>query len=329
MLPQIQTVLCTVPWLPRQVDQLRDAFAPAEFVYCDSKDDGTIRKTLERAQVAVLAGDLDDRVLDAPHIAWVHCDHAGLTHSAKKEVFDRRLVVTGSAGRSGPALAQHAFHFALAFQHDMRTALADQAAHRWGDAVAFRERGSLWGQKLGILGFGYTGVEMARIGRAFGMHVTVLRRAAGSSSPDVDVMLSGEEGGSVQDLLGSDVVMIAAGLSDATYRLFGAAEFKRMKRSAIIINMGRGPIIDEPALIDALKSGEIAAVGLDVFDVEPLPENSPLWDMPNVLVTPHATPQMPDKTQRSINVVLANLESYRKGGKMVNQIDERDIYTKV
>jgi len=123
-------------------------------------------------------------------------------------------------------------------------------------------------------------------------------------------------------------VMLATSLSDATYHLFGANEFARMKKDAIIINMARGSVIDEAALIEALRAGKIAAAGLDVFETEPLPADSPLWDMPNVLLTPHSTPQMPDKTQRSINVVVENIARYRSGAPLLNAIDTRDLYTK-
>jgi phosphoglycerate dehydrogenase-like enzyme len=192
----------------------------------------------------------------------------------------------------------------------------------------FRERGALWGRRLGIVGFGYTGREMARIGRSLGMHVTVLRRISGASSPDVDVMLSTEAGDGLDLILESDIVMLAASLSDQTYHLFSTEQFCRMKKTSIIVNMARGSVIDEKALIEALKAGEIAGAGLDVFETEPLPAHSPLWDLPNVLVTPHSTPQMPDKTQRSINVIVENINHYREGLPMLNVIDERDLFTK-
>ncbi|KZP01863.1 hypothetical protein CALVIDRAFT_532606 [Calocera viscosa TUFC12733] len=326
--PEIRTVLSTLTWKPEEVDQIRRAFAPAEFVQCNKSDTAIIEATLQRAQAAILAGDLDDRVLKAPSLAWVHCDHAGLNHSARPEVFAKGLLVTGSAGRSGPALAQHGFWFALAFVYDVRNALDRQSKHIWGAVEEYRERRALWGLKLGVVGFGYTGKEMARLGRAFGMHVTVLRRTAGESSPDVDVMLSTDAGDGLDEIIQADIVMLATSLSDTTYHLFGANEFLRMKKDAIIINMARGSVIDETALIAALRTGEIAGAGLDTFEKEPLPADSPLWDMPNVLITPHATPQMPDKTQRSIDVIVKNIALYREGQPLLNAIQLRDLYTK-
>jgi phosphoglycerate dehydrogenase-like enzyme len=121
--------------------------------------------------------------------------------------------------------------------------------------------------------------------------------------------------------------MLATQLTDATYHMLSAAQFARMKRSAFIINMARGPLIDEAALIEALTSGRIGGAGLDVFDTEPLPADSPLWDAPNTIITPHATPSMPDKTQRSIDMIVENLARYRAGEPMLNAITRNDLFT--
>lgn len=141
-------------------------------------------------------------------------------------------------------------------------------------------------------------------------------------------MLSADQGDSPDRLLDeADVVMIAAQLTDATYHMFSTAEFARMKKSAFLINMARGPIIDQDALIRALYTREIAGAGLDVTDPEPLPAESALWDAPNVVITPHTTPRLPDRTQRSIDMIVENVRRYRAGEPMLNALTERDVYT--
>ena len=324
----IRTVLATVPFKPDEIAQLRRAFAPAEFIHCPATDDATIAKTLETADVAVLAGDLDDRHVAAPNLKWVHCDHSGLTRSARPDVFARGLIVTGSAGRSGPALAQHAFYFALALTFDAKRLLANQQAHIWRGIPGYTEKIGLPGKTLGVVGYGHTGVEMAALGKAFGMRVIVYTRGVPDKSPNVDKLLCTERGDGLDPLLAeSDVIMLATQLTDVTYHMFSTREFARMKKTAFIINMARGPVIDEAALLAALRSGGIAGAGLDVFDKEPLPAASPLWDEPNVIITPHATPGMPDKTQRSINMIIANIARYRAGEPMLNAITPKDVYT--
>ncbi|KAM5349145.1 hypothetical protein ACJ41O_008968 [Fusarium nematophilum] len=333
-LEQGHVVLSTVQWEPQEIDIIREAFKPAVVIQCHKDDDNAISGTLARAQVAVLAGDIGpDMLSNAPNLTWIHCDHAGLNKSARPEVFDRGLVVTSSAGRSAPALAHHAFFFALSLRYDSKSLLQRQMTRQWHQGRdELRLRGALWGQRLGILGFGNTGKEMASLGRAFGMHITVLRRrrqSGGSGLPAcVDVMLSTEAGDSVEGLLGCDVVMLAAGLTDQTHHLFGAAQFKQMGPSSVIINMGRGSLIDEGALVAALKAGEIAGAGLDVFEVEPLPEQSPLWELPNVLITPHSTPGMPDRTARSIHIICENIRRFRNYEPLLNTLEQDDVYTK-
>lgn len=326
---EIRSVLSTVLYRPEDVEQLRHAFAPAEFVHLHPGDNDGIEAALRHADVAVLPLDLDERFLSAPHLRWVHCDHSGLTRSARPETFERGLIVTGSAGRSAPALAQHGFFFALSLTFAARQLFEMQDAHLWRGIPDYHNRLALWGKTLGIVGFGHTGQAMAELGKAFGMRVIASRRKAGDSHPSVDVMLSTDAGDSLDPLiLESDVIMIAAALTDETYHLFSTEQFAAMKDGAYVINMARGPLIDQDALIEALRAGQIAGAGLDVTDPEPLPEDSPLWDMPNVVITPHMTPMLPDRTQRSIDLITENIARYRRGEPLLNMITPRDVFTK-
>lgn len=325
----ISTVLSTVPFSESEIEQLRTAFAPAEFVWCPSDDAETIATLLERADVAVLEGDLDDRFLAAPRLRWVHCDHSGLNKSARPEVFEKGLIVTGSAGRSAPALAQHGFYFALALTFEAQRLFEHQANHVWRGIDGYFWKEGLWGKTLGIVGFGHTGREMAALGKAFGMRVIVYRRSGETVPADVDLLLASDNGDSIDRLVTeSDVIMLATQLTDETFHLFDAQRFAQMKNTAFIINLARGAVIDTAALIDALVGGAIAGAGLDVFEQEPLPADSPLWDAPNLVLTPHMTPRMPDKTQRSIDTIVENIRRYRAGEPLLNAITPRDAFTR-
>ncbi len=326
----IGTVLVTVSYPDAQMQRLRQAFAPALFLQCDPKDDTAIRKALETADVAVSADELDDRFYSAPRLKWVHCDHAGLDQAARPEILDSGLIITGSAGRSSTALAQHAFYFALALTYDTRRLLADQDNHVWRGIPGYGLKLGLPGKTLGIVGLGNTGMEMAKLGRAFGMTVIAYGRSAPSAAQltSVDGFLCSDRGDTLAPLLDrADVIMLAAPLTDATRHMFSAPQFRRMKPSALIINMARGALIDEPALIAALEAGELAGAGLDVFETEPLPSDSPLWDAPNLLITPHVTPAQPDKIERSVDVIVANAANYRSGRPMVNRLTAKDVYS--
>lgn len=324
----IERVLCTLPFSHEFVDQVRSAVAPGEFIHCAPDDASAIEKALESVDVAIISGDLDERYITAPNLKWVHCNHSGLTKSARPEVFSKGLKVTGAAGRSAAALAQHGFYFALALTFDSRALFANQAAHIWRGIPNYGDRLGLAGKTLGIVGLGHTGREMALLGKAFHMRVVAYTRSVQSDQPNVDVLLCSERGETLDMLIDqADVIMLATQLTDDTYHMFSEREFRRMRNSAFIINMARGPVIDEAALIRALETKEIAGAGLDVFTHEPLPPDAPIWDAPNVIITPHMTPALPDRTQRSIDMIVENIGRYRSGQPLLNALTEKDVFT--
>jgi phosphoglycerate dehydrogenase-like enzyme len=323
----IKRVLCTLKFEPTDIEQVRKGFAPADFIQCRPDDADGIGRALEVVDVAVISGDLDERHVRAPHLKWIHCDHSGLTKSARPEIFEKGIIVTGSAGRSAAALAQHGFYFALALTFDARGLIANQEAHVWRGIPGYEKRLGLAGKTLGIVGLGHTGREMALIGKALQMKVIAYTRSVQPDRPEIDQLLCADRGDTVDLLIEkSDVIMLSTQLTDDTYHMFSRREFERMKRSAIIINMARGSVIDESALVDALRSGTISGAGLDVFEQEPLPKDSPLWDASNVLITPHMTPALPDRTQRSIDMIVTNAERYRTGRPLLNALTQRDVF---
>lgn len=324
----IDTVLVTVQYPPAHMERLRSIFSGSKFIHIGRHNADRFADALKEADAAVLYGDLDERFLDAPRLRWVHCDHAGLNRSARLEVFERGLIVTSSAGRSAPVLAEHVLFFALALSYRFPLFYEAQKAHQWGVPGSEQLRG-LYGKTIGILGMGHTGKELAVRAKAFGMQVLGYRRSVTAPPPGVDKLYCMERGDSLDELLReSDIVAIVLPLSDTTHRLIGERELKIMKNSALLINLGRGAIIDEEALVRALHEGEIAGAGLDTFTTEPLPKDSPLWDAPNTLITPHCTPAVPDRTARSLGIIAENARRYRAGEPLINQLTVKDMYTK-
>jgi len=126
----------------------------------------------------------------------------------------------------------------------------------------------------------------------------------------------------------SDFLVLCCHLSDETYHMLGVKQFAMMKNTTVLINMARGGVVDEKALYQALKDRIIAGAGCDVFDQEPLPSDSPLWDLPNIMITPHMTPRVPSISDSALNILLDNVERYKKGEPIRNRLSERDMYTK-
>lgn len=327
---KIEKVLSTVMFDEVHVKKLREIFEPAEFIHLKVNDTDGIAEALKTVDVAVLGTDRDERVLNAPKIKWIHYDHAGLDRIARPEILERDLIVTGSAGRSAPALAEHALYFMLSFTFAFPVFYKAQLEHKFITDLKFRESlRCLFGRTIGIIGMGNTGKELAIRAKAFGMNVLGYKRNKDDVPPGVDKLYCKESGDSIDDLLRlSDFVVLALSLSNETYHLISERELNLMKSSAYLINIARGAIIDESALLHALNKGLIAGAGLDTFEQEPLPADNPLWDAPNVIITPHVTPQVPNRTERSLEIIAENVKRYREDKPMLNQLRKCDIFSK-
>jgi phosphoglycerate dehydrogenase-like enzyme len=315
-----------LPFDDVQWQRLKQAIAPRRLLVVSAKDDKAIGEALKEAEIAILNGDLDQRYIDAPKLKWVHCDHAGLTKSARRGVFERGLIVTSSAGRSGPALAEHAIMFMLMLCSNYPAFCEAQKRREWLRYKGAEKLRALWGRTIGIVGMGHTGPALAARCKAFEMRVLGYRRRD-VAVPHVDRMFSADKGETLDPILDEcDVLALVVNLSDATYHLIGEREIGRMKPGAIIVNLSRGSVIDEAALIRALREGRIAGAGLDVAETEPLPPSNPLWDAPNTLITPHFTAAMPDKSERSLAMILTNLAAYKAGKPLQNRITAEDLF---
>jgi phosphoglycerate dehydrogenase-like enzyme len=263
----------------------------------------------------------------APRLKWVHCDHAGLTRSARPEVFERGLIVTGSAGRSGPALAEHVMLFALLLTGGFPQFYEAQRRGEWLRSPQLSALRALSGRTMGIVGMGHTGTALARRAKAFDMQVLGYRRRDAARPEGVDEMFAIERGDTIDAMLPRcDILALVVNLSDATKGLIGAEQLALLPRGAIVINLSRGEVLHQDALVAALASGQVGGAGLDVTAPEPLPPGHPLWSTPNVLITPHFTPALPDKSERSLEIILDNFARFRAGSPMRNRLTPDDVY---
>src|SRR5437870_4201844 len=184
---------------------------------------------------------------------------------------------------------------------------------------------TLQGRRMGIVGLGSIGLEVARLASAIGMQVSAIRRRAELPRPDgVDDVLPPERLG---DLLGtSDVVVLSAPLTASTRRLIGSREIEQMKPGAFLVNVGRGKLVDDDAIVDALRTGRLGGAALDVFTREPLDPSSPYWELPNVIITPHISGAMEDYWTPLVALFAENLRRFQQGQPLLNVVDKHAGY---
>lgn len=254
-------------------------------------------------------------------LRWVQSWSAGVDALPLDRMAERGIHLTTTSGIHAYPISETILAMMLSYTRNLHIYARSQAAGRWDRTDPLLE---MHGKTAGIIGFGAIGEETARLCRAFGMRVLGLRMS-GRPSPHADEMY--DASGLDQLLAESDYVIVTLPLTRETRRMFGREQFAKMKNTAMFINIGRGGLVDEQALIDALRDGEIAGAGLDVFEVEPLPEESPLWKMENVIITPHTAGGSSMYNERALEITLRNLHSYLQTGvPSVNLVDYAKQY---
>ncbi len=262
-----------------------------------------------------------DKVLQAaPAIRWIHTPSAGVDHLLTPLMLSRDIVLTNNAGGHAIPIAEFVMAFILNHAKRLPALRSAQAERRWDRQATALE---LTDAVLLIVGMGGIGQAIATRAAAFGMRVWGSRRHP-CDMPGVERVVGAD--GWRELLPAADYVVLAMPLTAETRRVFDAAALRSMRSSAYLINVARGAVIDEEALIVALREEWIAGAALDTFETEPLPPDSPLWDLPNVVLTPHCTSSSPRARQRSIALFLDNLERYRNGQPLRNVVDKAAGY---
>jgi phosphoglycerate dehydrogenase-like enzyme len=276
----------------------------------------------------VVCGNLSAELLaEAKHLNWVCFWSAGMDNKVTPEMLARNLLLTSSNGIHGPNIAEHVLMFMLMFARQMPYYLRMQTAGRWERSLPQDQQRAdrvfeLNGQTLGIVGLGRIGEALTVRAKACGMRVVALKRdpqARYDSAVQPDALYGPEQ--LPQLLQESDHVCIALPYTPQTHHLFNADALAHMKPTAYLYNIARGKIVDEAALIAALQAGRLAGAGLDVFETEPLPADSPLWQMENVILTPHISGLTPHYFARAAELFAANLKRYRNGQPHQNLYD--------
>lgn len=283
----------------------------------------SLDELLAEAEVIFGTGRFPDNLFErAPKLKWIHVGSVGIDY-LPKEMFTHGVTITNGRGSTAIPIAEHITAFMFALAQNTTQLLLNKQEKVWRRFTKLELRDRM----LGIIGLGSIGRELATIAKGIGMRVIATRKSAVKREQNVsgvDEIYPLNE--LPQFLKKCDFVSLSVPLTSESRGMIGEAELKAMKPSAFLINVARGAVVQEPVLIKALKEHWIAGAALDVFQKEPLPEDSTLWELPNVILSPHMAGTSDRRSQRVINLFCENLKRYLSGDALLNVIDLKKAY---
>ncbi len=301
-----------------QIDRIREAADGAVLEECDL---ASVRELAPQSEI--LAGvdfGIPREIFRAPgSLRWVHLFHAGVEKILCPELAASGVILTCGKGAHAVPIAEHVFAFMLAHVKELARYRESQVRGIWDR----RPMGELDGKTVCVVGLGNIGREVARRAECFGMRVVGTRRSAGPV-PHVETVVPPDQLTEILPL--ADFVVLTLPITAETEGLFGARDLAAMKHGAMLINVCRGQVVDQGALIDALKSGHLGGAGLDATDPEPLPADSELWRLPNVIITPHNSGMTAGVRERGVEMFCRNLRRFREGEPLHQQVDKKAGY---
>jgi D-2-hydroxyacid dehydrogenase (NADP+) len=296
--------------------RMRAAFPGVEFRFCPTVDD----YVSQAPDVEIMFSKRfpAEALERAERLRWVQAGTAGVERLLATDLAERGVLLTNATGAHGVPMAEMILAMMLAFATGLHTLLRAQRLHRRVRERVIGAKFELEGQTLCVLGLGDIGGTLARKAKALGMRVLGVRRSE-ERFPGLDGQYTPDQ--LSQALPQADHVALCLPLTKETRHIIAERELRAMKPSAYIYNVGRGPSIEPTALLQALSEGWIAGAGLDVTDPEPLPEDSPLWDLPNVLLGQHSSGSSPFNGDRITSIFMENLGRYLVGEPLANVVD--------
>nr|HID12223.1 D-2-hydroxyacid dehydrogenase [Anaerolineae bacterium] len=286
-----------------------------------TRDRDEIESALDEIEIAA-GGFPRDLLPRARNLRWLQQWGAGADWLLRHpEAVELDFVLTNASGVHPIPISEHILAFLLAFARGFHRAMRAQARHEWFSYDQQKGLFELVGKTMLLIGVGAIGERTARVATALGMRVLGVRRNPERDAPGVEAMFGPDQ--LLYLLPEADFVVLTVPLTRETQGMIGERELRAMKPTAYLVNIGRGGTIQESALIRALRERWIAGAGLDVFETEPLPDDSPLWDMDNVIITAHYAGSTPRYHERAMAIFLDNLRRYRAGEPLRNVVDKR------
>ena len=313
----LRSMLVATSVEPRHLDRLRSAFPDLDLRQSDWPP---ATADLGAVDAAVLWSVEPEWLESAPGLRWIHVGGAGVEGLPLAEIRRHGAILTNSSGVHVPNIPEHVLALLLAFARRLPQLLSAQRDRRWRDTETHAEVFEVSGQTLLLVGMGDIGLATGERAAALGMEVTGFRRRSGQPTPEFVTRVYWQE--ELHEALGNaDHVLVSLPLTPATRGLIDAEALAAMRPGAFLYNVGRGPVVDQAALEAALAEGLLGGAGLDVTDPEPLPPESPLWAMENVIITAHTSGASPRFWDRAIELVVENVRRFRAGEELVNRVD--------
>ena len=307
-------------------NRLKGEFPDLQLLVRNSYDH--VQDDLRDAEVLFTISLRADQFAAARSLRWIHAPTAAVHQFLFAELIESAVVLTNSREVHGPVVAEHVMALLFALARKIPQSALMQEKREWGQTEIWRDGwhpGEIAGATLGLIGVGSIGGRVAKMASAIGMRVIAVREHVEKGIPEgVEKVWPPSE---IDDMLTQcDYVVLAAPLLSETERLFNAARLRAMKSTAFLINVGRGAQVDEVALADALRNRRIAGAALDVFEQEPLPADSPLWELENLLITPHTAGLTEKLWHRHYDLFSANLRRYFANQPLQFVVDKRRGY---
>jgi len=311
--------------LPKSfIDRLRAEFPHHTFLEAWDRD--AIRRQLQDADVAFTPFIDRDAFPAAKRLKWVQSPAVGVGSLMFSELHASPVVITSAKGIRARSIAEHVVGVTIALARRLPYAMRAQAAHRWAQDELEGPDSGVWtlsGRHLLVVGLGSIGLEVARLALPLGLSVSGIRRRPERTTSDVPTGVSVHGPERLPDLLRTaDVVVLSMPHTPDTREIIGRRELDLIKRGALLINVARGKLVDDAAVVDALGDGRLGGAALDVFTREPLDAASPYWDLPNVIVTPHTAGAMADYWTPLVALFSENLRRFEDGRELLNVVDK-------
>lgn len=263
-----------------------------------------------------------DELKKAKNLKWLQLPSAGADEYTDPDLYmTKDILVTNSSGVYGRAIAEHVFAMILSYNRNLQEYSLLKQEKRWNTILSARD---FYGSTVGIIGFGDIGKEVALRAKAFGARVLVVKRKPSKAPDYVDKIYLTEE---IDELLRqSDYIVLTLPATEKTKGIISKDRLAIMKSDAFVVNIGRGELLDQEALVEALKDNKIGGAGLDVMTPEPLPADNPLWDLPNVIITQHSSGISVGNDKRRVNLFANNLKKYLNNEMLINVVDFSEGY---